>query len=79
MRQSAVVLARVIGFVELADLLSGSKLSTFEIVRKLAERYSFQKFPKAIEELDGSKGIEFAEGQLGEYPIKTIDTSNLKR
>ncbi|HEY0264044.1 MAG TPA: hypothetical protein VGC07_05940 [Granulicella sp.] len=70
MRQSAVILARVLGFIEFADLVSGTKVSTAELVRKVTERFSFQKSPKTIEELDLHKGIEFVEGVAGVYPIK---------
>lgn len=70
MRQSAVSLARVLGFVEIADLLTGSKTSASELVTRLVERYGFLKFPKALEELDTAKGIEFIEGAIGDVPIK---------
>ena len=70
MRKSAIILARVLAFIELFDLLSGSKTSTSEVVTRLVERYGFQKFPKTIEELDPGKGIEFLAGSTGEFPIK---------
>jgi len=69
LRLSAITLARVLGFVEIADLISGGKVSLPEMVRHLAEKYSFQKFPMTFEDLDISKGIEFLEGTSGEYPI----------
>ena len=70
MRQSAVVLARVLGFIEIADLISGGKMSVTELVRKLSERYSFEKFPRTFEEIDLGKGIEFIEGASGSGPIR---------
>lgn len=69
LRQSAIVLARVLGFIEIADLLSGGSTSVPELIRRLAERYSFQKVPKTIEELNPAKGIEFLAGQAGDHPI----------
>ena len=69
MRQSAVILARVLGFIETADLLTGSKASASELIKRLVERYGFVKFPKTIEELDTSKGIEFVGGAAGDVPI----------
>jgi hypothetical protein len=69
LRQSAVILARVLGFIEIADLLTGSKTSASELVRRLVERYGFVKFPKTIEELDATKGIEFIGGAVGDVPI----------
>ena len=70
MRQSAVILARVLGFIEFADLTSGGTLPYTEIVRRLVERYSFEKFPKTFEELDIGKGIEFQMGKAGDRPIQ---------
>ena len=70
MRQSAVLLGRVLGFIEIADLISGGKISVPELVRRLTERYSFEQFPKTFEQLDVKKGIEFHEGFSGEYPIQ---------
>lgn len=69
LRQSAIVLARVLGFIELADILSGGKTSVSELVRRLTEHYGFQKFPQTVEELDLTKGIEFLVGSAGERPI----------
>ncbi len=62
MRQSAILLARVLGFIEIADLISGGKISVGELVRKIAEQYGFEKFPRTFEEIDLGKGIEFHEG-----------------
>jgi len=70
LRQSAIILARVLGFIEIADLISGGKVSIPDLVRQFAERYSFQKFPATFQELDPGKGIEFLEGVSGAYPIK---------
>jgi len=70
LRQSAIILGRVLGFIEIADLISGGKISFPELVQRLAERYSFQKFPKTFDELELAKGIEFLEGTSGEYPIQ---------
>lgn len=69
LRQSAIVLARVLGFIELADLISGVRFSVSEIVKRLAEHYQFQQYPKTLEEIDPSKGIEFLEGFSGGFPI----------
>lgn len=72
MRRSAVVLARVLAFIEYADLISGAKASAGELVQKLAERYKFAKYPKTAEELELGKGIEFLEGTSGSYPIQKL-------
>jgi hypothetical protein len=69
LRRSAVVLARVLAFIEFADLISGAKASAIEIVQKLTDRYAFQKYPKGFDEINLSKGIEFAEGIAVDVPI----------
>jgi hypothetical protein len=64
-------MARVIRFVDLADLLSGVKTSVSEIIQRIAERYAFEKFPKSFEELDATnKGIEFHQGNSEFGPIQ---------
>jgi hypothetical protein len=50
--------------------MSGVKAPTSELVEKIVAKYNFAKFPKSIEELDLSKGIEFLEGSSGDYPIQ---------
>lgn len=72
LRKSAVILARTLGFIELADLLTGSKISAAELVRRLAEKYEFQKFPKTIEEFNASKGITFVDGSTHDWPIDKL-------
>lgn len=63
LRHSAVLLARVLAFIEYADLVSGIKTSGPDIMRKLVARYKFEKYPQTLEEMDLGKGIEFQAGQ----------------
>jgi hypothetical protein len=72
LRQSAVALARVLAFIEYADLVSGAKAPAAELVRKLTEQYGFLKYPRSAEEFDLGKGIEFLEGEAGGYPIQKL-------
>jgi hypothetical protein len=67
---SAVILARVLGFIETFDLSPRGQAYFPEIVAKLVERYNFQKFPQKIEDFDESKGVEFHEGRIGNRPIQ---------
>jgi hypothetical protein len=67
---SAVILARVLGFIETFDLSPRGQAYFPEIVSKIVERYNFQKFPQKIEEFDESKGVEFHEGRIGNLPIQ---------
>jgi hypothetical protein len=66
---SAVILARVLGFVESFDLGQG-KIFFPEIVPEIVKRYHFQKFPTSLEEFDESKGVEFLEGKSGNKVIQ---------
>ena len=70
LRQSAVLLARVLGFVEIADLISGIKMPVGELMRKLADHYAFERSPRTLGELDLSKGIELLEGVSVQGSIK---------
>lgn len=70
MRKSAVIQARAIGFIEAADLLSGTKQSISDVVLRLAEHYSFEKFPRTLE--DRENGLEFFEGASKLGPIKKL-------
>ncbi len=69
-RLSAVILARVLGYVETFDLNPKGKVFFPEIIPAIVNRYNFQKFPKTFEELDESKGIEFHEGKAGNRVIQ---------
>ncbi len=70
MQLSAVILARVLGFVETFDLSARGQIYFPDVVSKLIERYSFQKFPQKLEEFDESKGVEFLEGRIGDQVIQ---------
>lgn len=70
LRRSAIILGRVLGFIEIADLVAGSQVFFPDLVRQLAERYSFQKFPQTIDEFDVKKGVEFLQGKSGGNPIQ---------
>jgi hypothetical protein len=72
MKISAVILARVLGFVETFDLSPRGQVYFPEVVSKLVERYSFQKWPQKLDEFDESKGVEFLEGRIGNRPIQKL-------
>lgn len=72
MQLSAVILARVLGFVETFDLSPRGQVYFPEIVSKLVERYSFQKWPQKFEEFDEAKGVEFHEGRIGNKVIEKL-------
>jgi len=70
MKLSAIVLARVLAYVESADLNPRGKIYFPDIVQALVERYRFQKFPQTIEEFNESKGVEFHQGKIGNKVIE---------
>lgn len=72
MQLSAVLLARVFLFVESADLNPRGVAFYPDIIRALVERYSFQKFPQKIEELDENKGVQFVLGKFGKKTIAAV-------
>ena len=75
MRLSAVILARVLGYVETFDLGQG-KIFFPEVVPQIVERYRFQKFPQTFEQFDESKGVEFLEGKWGNAVIQKLTIWN---
>src|SRR5882724_4492560 len=70
MKLSAVTLARTLAYVESLDLNPRGKIFGPDLIRALVERYSFQKYPKSIEDLDETKGVEFHVGRAGNRPIQ---------
>ncbi|MBZ5622081.1 MAG: hypothetical protein LAQ69_25635 [Acidobacteriia bacterium] len=82
----AIALARVASFLEIEGIDPTGKTSTREACKRLADRYSFVKFPQTIEEFDFQKGIEFTAGKLGTINIDKmtifgngLDRSEVKR
>ncbi len=69
MQLSAVILARVLAFVETYDLSPRGKTFYPDIVPEIVKRYRFQKFPTTLEQFDESKGVEFWEGKIGDNVI----------
>ena len=62
MQLKAVLIARVLGFVELATLNPQGRIFFPNIVSGIVGRFNFQKYPTTHEEFDESKGIEFMMG-----------------
>lgn len=70
MELSAIVLARVLGFVESYDLAPRGNIFYPQLVAELVKKFDFQKFPQTADETDDRKGIEFLSGRIG---TRTID------
>jgi hypothetical protein len=65
-----VLLARTLAYIDVLSLNRDGKLFFPDLIRALVEKYSFQKFPQTLEELDLKKGIEFFGGKSGTQPIQ---------
>lgn len=70
MKLSAIILARVLGYVEAIDLNPRGTLFYPEFTQEFVKQYQFQKFPQTIEEFDESKGVEFHQGKCGDKIIQ---------
>lgn len=71
MKLSAVLLARVLGFIETVDLNPRGTVFYPDLAAAIVERFRFQKFPQKIEEFDEQKGVDFFSG--------TWDGTNVER
>jgi hypothetical protein len=63
MQLAAVPLARVLAYVETAELNPGGSVFFPELIQKVVERFEFQKYPQTFEETDEDKGVTFIEGR----------------
>ncbi len=72
MKLSAVLLARVIFFVESVELNPRGATYYPDIAKGLVERYGFKKFPEKFEDFDEQKGIVFLGGKHTDRIIDRI-------
>lgn len=70
MKLSAIILARVLGYIETADLNPRGKVFFPDVVPQIVQRYKFQKYPQTFDQLDESKGIDFYEGKIQDKVIQ---------
>lgn len=66
----------MLGFIETFDLSPKGTVFWPELVPEIVQRYRFQKFPKALEEFDEQKGVQFIEGKWGDKVIQKVDIYN---
>jgi hypothetical protein len=76
MKLSAVLLARVIFFIESVELNPRGAAYYPDIVKGLVERYGFQKFPEKFEDFDEQKGVVFSSGRLGKRTVEKVTIHN---
>lgn len=68
----SIALARIVAFLEVEALDPFGKTSTSEAISSLRERYLFSQVPRSFAEIDFSKGVELAEGRMGDLVIDKI-------
>jgi hypothetical protein len=73
---SAILLARVLAFIETFDLDSRGKVFNPDFIQEMVKRYRFQKFPKTVEEWNEEKGVVFEEGKIGNNVIQKFTIFN---
>jgi hypothetical protein len=72
MELSAVLLARVIFFVESVDLNPRGEAYYPDVIKALVERYQFQSFPQKFEDFDEAKGVTLAGGRIGNRNVDKV-------
>lgn len=76
MKISAILIARVLGFMETADLNRSGRAYLPNVVAGLVERFQFQKWPQAFEEMDETKGVQFQSGLWDGTPVTQLTIYN---
>ncbi len=62
MQLAAVLLARVLGFIEVSELNPKGKVFFPDLTAKIIERFKFQGYPQKLEDFDAQKGVNFNSG-----------------
>jgi hypothetical protein len=76
MQLSAVLLARVVYFVESVDLNPRGGAYYPDLIHALVERYQFKGFPQKLEDYDESKGVSLIAGKYGDRTIAKVTIYN---
>lgn len=69
----SITLARVAAMVQLQEWDPFGKALSLEAIAMIGNRYTFSKTPTKFEDLNPQKGIELAEGRLGDICIDRIN------
>jgi hypothetical protein len=72
MQLAAVVLARVLAFVESIDLNPRGQVFYPQLVQGLVEKFGFIKFPQKPEDFNEQKGVEFIGGRWGDVGVEKV-------
>jgi hypothetical protein len=76
MQLSAILLARVIAFIDVNDINPRGAAYFPNLVPLLVKRFNFQKFPEKLEDFDEQKGVEFVSGYTGQTTIDKLTVWN---
>lgn len=76
MELSAILLARVIGFFETADIAPRHGIFFPELVKGLVQHCNFQKFPTTFDEWSSPEGAQFIVGKLDKTVIDKLIVYN---
>lgn len=76
MNVTAILVARVLAFIETADLNKSGRVYLPNVIAGLVKRFQFQKWPQKFEEMDESKGIEFLGGVWDGTPVEKLTIYN---
>ncbi len=69
MKLSAILLSKVIAFIDTVEMLPTGGLYAPDFVRDVALQFEFQKFPQTLEEFNVQKGMDFLTGRVGKGVI----------
>lgn len=72
MEITAVMLARIVAFIEVQELNPKGKAYYPDIVAALVKKFNFQIYPTKPEDFDESKGVRFAEGKFADGTIDQV-------
>jgi hypothetical protein len=72
MEITAVMLARIVAFIEVQELNPKGKAYYPDIVTALVRRFNFQVYPNKPEDFDEAKGVRFAEGKFADGTLDQL-------
>jgi hypothetical protein len=69
LKLSAILLSRVLAFIDTAELRPTGGLHAPEFVEEVTKQFQFKKSPETLEEFNIKKGTEFLTGRIGKRAI----------
>jgi hypothetical protein len=72
MEITAVMLARIVAFIEVQELNPKGKAYYPDIVAALVRRFNFQVYPTKPEDFDEAKGVQFADGKFADGTVDKL-------